>query len=148
MSKKQPDLRTFKMGELHQIARNLGYPKAKIDVLDRWSLVGHVERHEKNEYEDLFRLKKHNHQEVNQEFQNQGNQLFREQCERLSQTTPEQFISSIKVDLNTSFPLGDLEKQALNSPTLLPLDSQPSAMDLGGAKNGYKGRLSGEWGDG
>ena len=76
------------------------------------------------------------------------NQLFREQCERLSQTTPEQFISSIKVDLNTSFPLGDLEKQALNSPMLLSLDSQPSVMDLGGAKSGYKGRLSGEWSDG
>ena len=45
------------MGELHQIVRNLGYPKAKIDVLDRWSLVGYVERHGKNEYEDLFRLK-------------------------------------------------------------------------------------------
>ena len=85
---------------------------------------------------------------MNQEFQNQGNQLFRKQCERLSQTTPEQFISFIQVNLNTLFPLGDLEKQALNSPTLLPLDSQPSAMDLGGAKNGYKGRLSGEWGDG
>ena len=41
-----------------------------------------------------------------------------------------------KVDLNTSFPLGDLEKQALSSLTLLSLDSQPSAMDLGGAKNG------------
>ena len=79
---------------------------------------------------------------------NQVNQLFRKQCERLSQTTPELFISSIQVDLNTSFPLGDEEKQALNSPTLLPLDSQPSAMDLRVAKNGYKGRLSGEWGDG
>ena len=61
---------------------------------------------------------------------------------------PEQFISSIKVDLNTSFPLGDLEKQVLNSPTLLPLDSQPSVMDLVEAKSGYKGRLNGEWGDG
>lgn len=50
---------------------------------------------------------------------------------------PEQFISSIKVDLNTSFPLGDLEKQVLNNPTLLPLDSQPSVMDLEEAKNGY-----------
>ena len=136
------------MGELRHIARDQGCPKAEIDVLDRWSLVGYIERHGKNEYEDLFRLKKRNQQELNQDFQNQVNQLFREQCERLSQTTPEQFISSIKVDLNTSFPLGDLEKQALNSPTLLPLDSQPSAMDLGGAKNGYKGRLSGEWGDG
>ena len=64
------------------------------------------------------------------------NQLFCEQCERLSQTTPEQFISSIKVDLNTVFPLGDLEKQLLNSPTLLPLDGQPSAMDLGAVKSG------------
>ena len=97
------------MGELHQIVRNLDCQKAKIDVLDRWSLVGYVERHGKNEYEDLFRLKKHNHQEVNQEFQNQGNQLFREQCERLSQLTPEQFILFIQVDLNTSFSLGDLE---------------------------------------
>ena len=124
------------MGALRHIARDQGCPKAKIDVLDRWSLVGYIERHGKNEYEDLFRLKKRNQQELNQDFQNQVNQLFREQCERLSQTTPEQFISSIKVDLNTSFPLGDLEKQALNNPTLLPLDSQLSAMDLGGAKNG------------
>ena len=136
------------MGELRHIAHDLGCSKAKIDVLDRWSLVGYVERHGKNEYEDLFRLKRYNHQEVNQEYQNQGNQLFRKQCERLSQTTPEQFISFIQVDLNTLFPLGDLEKQALNSPTLLSLNSQPSEKDLGKAKNGYIGRLSGEWGDG
>ena len=122
--RKQPDLRTLKMGYLHHIARDQGCPKAEIDVLDRWSLVGYIERHGKNEYEDLFRLKKRNHQkELNQDFQNQVNQLIREQCERLSQTTQEQFISSIKVDLNTVFPLGDLEKQALNNPTLLSLDS-------------------------
>ena len=112
------------MGYLHHIARDQGCPKAEIDVLDRWSLVGYIERHGKNENEVLFRLKKRNHQkELNQDFQNQVNQLIREQCERLSQTTPEQFISSIKVDLNTVFPLGDLEKQALNNPTLLSLDS-------------------------
>ena len=135
--RKQPDLRTLKMGEVRHIARDLGCPKAEIDVWHRWSLVGYIERHGKNEYEDLIRLKKRNNeQELNQDFQNQVNQLFREQCERLIQTTLEQFISSIKVDLNISFPLGDLEKQALNSPTLLPLDSQPSAMDFGAAKSG------------
>ena len=134
--RKQPDLRTLKMGELRYIARDLGFLKAEIDVLDRWSLVGYIEWHGKNEYEDLFRLKKRNQQELNQDFQNQVNQLFREQCEQLSQTTPEQFILSIKLDLYTSFLLGDLERQTLNSPTLLPLDSQLSAMDLGGAKNG------------
>ena len=85
---------------------------------------------------------------MNQEYQNQGSQLFRKQCEGLSQTTPEQFISFIQVNLNTLFPLGDLEKQALNSPTLLSLNSQPSEKDLGKAKNGNIGRLSGEWGDG
>ena len=48
------------MGYLHHIARDQGCPKAEIDVLDRWSLVGYIERHGKNEYEDLFRLKKRN----------------------------------------------------------------------------------------
>ena len=48
------------MGELRHIARDQGCPKADIDVLDRWSLVRYIERHGKNEYEDLFRLKIHN----------------------------------------------------------------------------------------
>ena len=132
------------MGELRQIARDLGCPKQEIDTLERWSLVNYIERHGKNEYEDLFRLKKRNQQELNQDFQNQVNQLFREQCERLSQTTPEQFFSSIKVDLSVSFPLADLDKQALDSPSaLLPFGSQHPTMDLGGPKSGFKGRASG-----
>ena len=48
------------MGELRRIAHDLGYLKAEIDVLDRWSLVGYIEQHGKNEYEDLLRLKKRN----------------------------------------------------------------------------------------
>ena len=48
------------MGELRHIARDLGSLKAEIDMLDRWSLVGYIEWHGKNEYEDLFRLKKRN----------------------------------------------------------------------------------------
>ena len=48
------------MGELRHIARDLGCPKVEIDVLDRWSLVGYIEWHGKNEYEDLFSLKKRN----------------------------------------------------------------------------------------
>ena len=48
------------MGELHHIALYLGCPKAEIDVLDRWSLVGYIERHGKNENDYLFCLKKRN----------------------------------------------------------------------------------------
>ena len=48
------------MGELRHIVRDLGCPKVEIDVLDRWSLVGYIERHGKNEYENLFCLKKRN----------------------------------------------------------------------------------------
>ena len=141
--RKLPDLRTLKMGELRQIARDLGCSKAEIDTLDRWPLVNYIERHGKNEYEDLYRPKKRNQQELNQDFQIQVNQLFREQCERLSQTTQEQFISTIKVDLSTSFPIPDLDKQILDSPSsLLPFGSQPPSMDLEGSKSGYKGRSS------
>ena len=50
------------MGELRHIARDQGCPKADIDVLDRWSLVRYIERHGKNEYENIFRLKKRNQQ--------------------------------------------------------------------------------------
>ena len=46
------------MGALRHIARDQGCPKADIDVLDRWSLVGYIERHGKNECEDIFRVKK------------------------------------------------------------------------------------------
>ena len=122
--RKQPDLRTLKMGYLHHIARDQGCPKAEIDVLDRWSLVGYIERHGKNEYENLFRLKKCN-QPARAEpgLSEPSEPIDPRAVERLSQTTQEQFISSIKVDLNTVFPLGDLEKQALNNPTLLSLDS-------------------------
>ena len=48
------------MGELRHIARDLGCPKVEIDVLDRWSLVGYIERHGKIEYVDVLRLKKRN----------------------------------------------------------------------------------------
>ena len=45
--RKQLDLRSLKMGELHHIARDLGRSKAEIDVIYRWSLVGYIERHER-----------------------------------------------------------------------------------------------------
>lgn len=117
---KLPDLRKKHMEELRTIAKEIGLPEDDIKSYTRWELVQYISRNARDNYKDLYRQKKKNQQELNQEFQKQANFLFNEQCERLSRVTQKPKLS---IEIANIFDTRGGNSQILKNLDQMPVES-------------------------
>lgn len=82
-SKKTNDLRKLNKEQLIKLCLELGFPKEQLANTSRWHFVRYISQNAINSSTEYYRDKKRNQQELNVGFQNQVNELFYEQIERL-----------------------------------------------------------------